>query len=539
MKEKWNEFKKQTTAFWQQSSKTQKAMYISGASVLLIAIIAITIFTSKTNYVALPYTNLTLNEVGQIKEELDERNVDYEIENEGTTIKVPESERDQLTIDLAGQGIPHSGGIDYSFFSENAAWGITDNEFNMMKLDAMQTELANLIKSIEGINDANVMITLPEESVFINDEDEEASASVVLQTDLGFEFKGNQIEMLHHLVSSAIPSLPVENIQIMNQYFEYFEGQSTNVAENDYDFQQNVKKDIERDIKTRLQQMLGTMLGNDQVVVSVTADIDYTNENRVEELVEPVDVDNMEGIPVSIENIHETFEGNQAAGGVAGTGEEDIPNYPAGADGGDGDYELVKDTINYELNHIHREIAETPYKLRDLGIQVVVDNVLEEDGDELVLLSDEEQSTVEEGISSILNSMITTSIDKEYGEMDPEEKVSIVFQPFNGTTPTDAFDGEPAAIPMWVYIVGALALIIIIVLLILFIRNRRNETEETVVESEEVTVQSDVGADSYEVPSLDQLPKTEADIQKEQVEKMAKDQPEEFAKLLRGWISED
>ena len=57
--------------------------------------------------------------------------------------------------------------------------------------------------------------------------------------------------------------------------------------------------------------MLGAMLGNDQVVVSVTADIDYTNENRVEELVEPVDVDNMEGIPVSIENIHETFEGNQ------------------------------------------------------------------------------------------------------------------------------------------------------------------------------------------------------------------------------------
>lgn len=537
MKEKWNEFKKQTTAFWQQSSKVQKAMYISGASVLLIAIIAITIFTSKTNYVALPYTNLTLNEVGQIKEELDERNVDYLIENEGTTIKVPESERDQLTIDLAGQGIPHSGGIDYSFFSENAAWGITDNEFNMMKLDAMQTELANLIKSIEGINDANVMITLPEESVFINDEDEEASASVVLQTDLGFEFKGNQIEMLHHLVSSAIPSLPVENIQIMNQYFEYFEGKSTNLAENEYDFQQNVKKNIERDIKTRLQQMLGTMLGNDQVVVSVTADIDYTNENRVEELVEPVDVDNMEGIPVSIENIHETFEGNQAAGGVAGTGEEDIPNYPAGADGGDGDYELVKETINYELNHIHREIAETPYKLRDLGIQVVVDNVLEEDGDELVLLSEQEQTTVEEGISSILNSMITTSIDKEYGEMDPDEKVSIVFQPFNGTTPSDAFDSDPSSIPMWIYIVGALALIIIIVLLFLFIRNRRKESEETVVESEEVTLERD--PDPYEVPNLEELPKTEADIQKEQVEKMAKDQPEQFAKLLRGWISED
>ena len=39
---------------------------------------------------------------------------------------------------------------------------MTENEFNVLKLDAMQTELANLIKSIEGVNDAKVMITLPE-----------------------------------------------------------------------------------------------------------------------------------------------------------------------------------------------------------------------------------------------------------------------------------------------------------------------------------------------------------------------------------------
>ena len=36
---------------------------------------------------------------------------------------------------------------------------MTDNEFNVLKLDAMQTELANLIKGIDGIKDAKVMIT--------------------------------------------------------------------------------------------------------------------------------------------------------------------------------------------------------------------------------------------------------------------------------------------------------------------------------------------------------------------------------------------
>lgn len=533
MKEKWNEFKNKIVSMWQNSSTKQKAIYCIGILFIMIIIISIAFVTSNTKYVALPYTNLSIEEVAQIKEELDGRGITYELDNGGTIIKVPEEESDQLLVDLAGQGIPRSGSIDYSFFSENASWGVTDNEFNMMKLDAMQTELANLMKGIDGIEDANVMITLPKESVFLSDVDESASASIVLQTDLGFEFKGNQIETLHHLVSAAIPNLPSDNIVIMNQYFEYFDAQSTNVAESDYEFQQNVKKDIERDIQKRLQQMLGAMVGIDRVVVSVTADVDYTNENRIEELVEPVDVDNMEGIPVSIENLHETFEGNQAAGGVVGTGEEDVPNYPAGTNE-DGDYELVKETINYELNRIHREIAETPYKLRDLGIQVVVDNVLDHDGDDVVTLSQQEQSTVEDSIASILNSMITTSIDKEYGEIEPEEKVSIVFQPFNGST-QPLVEGKPTNIPTWVYVTGIVIALLIIGLIIFFRKRRKDNAEQ-----EDVSIANErVNATAFDVQNIEELPKKDSDVQKEQLEKMAKEKPEDFAKLLRSWISED
>ena len=40
--------------------------------------------------------------------------------------------------------------------AENAGFGTTDNEFNMIKLATMQTELANLLKGIEGVKDAKV-----------------------------------------------------------------------------------------------------------------------------------------------------------------------------------------------------------------------------------------------------------------------------------------------------------------------------------------------------------------------------------------------
>lgn len=532
MNEQMKKLIEQLKTIWKNSSKTAKVLFFSVTGILLVAIVVITILTTSKSFVPL-YTNLSPHEVAQIKEELDSQGVPYEITDAGTSIKVPEEHSERLLVELAGKKIPSSGNIDYSFFSENASWGVTDNEFNMMKLDAMQTELANLIKSIDGVEDAEVMITLPEPSVFVSEQGEEASAAIVLHTAFGHEFKENQIESLYHLVSKAVPNLPPENIVIRNQYLEYFD-RNDNGFESEYTYHQTVKRETEKDIQRRLQQMLGTMVGMDRVVVSVTADIDFTQENREEQLVEPVDVDSMEGIPVSIETITETFEGTDVGAGVVGTGEEDIPNYPAGLQGQDGDYELVKDTINYELNRIHRDIVEAPYKVRDLGVQVVIDNVVGVENDQLQLLSQAEQDAVEDGVASILNSIITTSIDKDYGEIEPEEKISIVFQPFSHRDDHITDDDITRSIPLWAYIVGGVLLAIIILLIVLLLRKRRAEEQiepelevATIVEAEE------------EIPDLMDQPKSEADIQREQIEKMARENPEDFAKLLRSWIAND
>src|SRR5699024_12050986 len=118
----------------------------------------------------------------------------------------------------------------------------------------------------------------------------------------------------------------------------------------DHTIDQTVKQDIEPDIQTRPQEMLGTIVGMDNVIVSGTADIDFTEENRVEELVEPVDIDDMEGLPVSIETIQDSYSGHPPPGGVAGTGDEEIPGYEEADDGDEGDYDMTKETINHEYN---------------------------------------------------------------------------------------------------------------------------------------------------------------------------------------------
>ncbi len=537
MKERLQRWRESTFTFWKSRSKGQKGTMIGGAVLIIMLIAAMVFFTANTKFVPL-YNNLSLQEAGQITAELDTRAVPYELENGGASILVPEEQVDSLLLEFASMGLPSSGSIDYSFFSENASWGITENEFSVMKLDAMQTELGNLISGIDGIQDANVMINMPEQPVFADEASGEASVAIMLHTQPGYQFEGNQVEGLYHLVSKAVPNLDPEDIIIMNQYFEYYDRDTQFAGGQDtYSNQQSIKKDVERDIQRRLQQMLGTMLGNENIVVSVTADIDFSQENRTEDLVEPVDLEAMEGIPVSLETIQESYAGQGGPDGVAGTGEEDVANFPAG-DGDDGEYELDKETINYEFNRIRREIVESPYQVRDLGIQVAVNSARQSADGETEFLNQQEQTDVQEGVESILNSIIETSVDGGLQDEEAGANTSIVFQEFSASA-GEQEEPSGAGIPLWLYIAGGILLIVIVILIVMLRRNRAEEEwlEEEIQEEQPLT--SVTNNEEPVIPDLTTAKDTEEVIRRKQLEKIANEKPEEFAKLLRSWMNED
>ena len=520
-------FREQLTEKWKSSSKSQRYGVIGGIAALIILIIILTYMLTSTNMVPL-YSNLSQQEIGQLKAELDERGVSYDIADGGTSILVPEEQSDDLLVDFASQGIPNSGNIDYSFFSENASWGMTDEERQIIEVDALQTELATLIENIDGINRAKVLINRSRETIFVGEETQASSASIVLETDFGYNFTESQVRGLYHLVSKAVPNLPTDNIVIMDQNFNYLDiNNSTNDYGNTYVQNQEIKEQVEKDLQRRVQRMLGTMVGQDKVVVSVTTDIDFTKENRMEELVEPVDLENMEGLPVSVDRITETYTGEDGAPLVEG--ETDIPELQGVEEGqGQSEYEMVRETINNEFNRIQREIVESPYEIRDIGIQVAVDNSTVEDG-EAVVLSAAEQAAVEEDIHSILSSIVNTSISSSVEVEEPLENISVVFQEFSRQ---GEFDAPQVAIPTWLYIVGGILLLAIILLLFLLFRNRREDEQviEEVYEEEEIPDLEDFKIEEKQ---------TESTAKRKQLEQLAKDQPDEFAKLLRSWISED
>src|SRR5690606_26484240 len=101
-----------TKEYWSGRTKKQKTIFIGSALFLIILVAVASIFATRTTLVPL-YSNLSPSETGAIKESLDGRGVVSEIADGGKTIMVPEEVVDTLKVELAAEGIPKSGSIDY------------------------------------------------------------------------------------------------------------------------------------------------------------------------------------------------------------------------------------------------------------------------------------------------------------------------------------------------------------------------------------------------------------------------------------------
>lgn len=533
MKERLKNIKANFSGFWSSRTKVQKGTIIGSIIAILLIASIITYFTTRVTYAPL-FSDLSAAEVGQIKEQLDSKGVKYQVTNGGTAISVPEDQVDNLKVDLASQGFPQSGQIDYSFFSKNAGFGMTDNEFNVLKLASMQTELANLMKDVKGVKDAKVMITLPEKGVFVSDTQQEASASIVLNTEPGYQFTESQIKTLYNLASKSVPNLKPENIVITNQYFEYYDlntqtaSAGDGISSSDSNKQLEIKKQIERDLQRQVQTMLGQLMGAGKAAVTVTTDIDFTQEKREENLVEPVDKENMAGIQISAQKINETYTGTGNAAGGTPEADQNTDNFTdyQSTTNGNGDYEKTEDTVNYEVNRIKRKITESPYRVRDIGIQVLVEPP--KPGDPTSL-----PQATQDNIKNMLASIVRTSIDKnEAGQLtnaQVNQKVTVAVEKMNGKA--QMATAQKSSIPWWIYVIGGILLVVIGLLVFFIVRSRREEYDEDEYDYED--------EEELDIEDISDEKETETTLRRKQLEKMAKEKPDEFAKLLRTWISED
>jgi flagellar M-ring protein FliF len=389
----------------------------------------------------------------------------------------------------------------------------------------MQGELQKMLNSFEAVGRSKVMITLPERSVFLSDTNkEQSSAAVVLQIKPGYTLDQQKIDTMYQLVSKSVKNLPTDNITITEQNGELLPYSKSNgntaTATNAAAMQFQIKKQFEQDIQKNIMSLLGRVLGPGKVVPVVVASMNFDQKVSHENLVTPV-VDK-EGIKISMQKIQKTYTSDgSAVGGVAGTGQTDVPNYPGNTGSGKSTSEENQETDNWEVNRINNDIQSSPFYINDLTISVGVEPP---DPKNINSLTPSAETSIKDLLKQIVSAS-TANRATPFTSAELDARVSVFKHEFAGNGQT-ADTGKTN----WLLYggLGAAAL-----LLAgaggYFISRRRKNAEEIV----------DPVPAKTEYPTIDLDAETSGAQVRKQLETLAKKKPEEFVNLLRTWLVDE
>ncbi|WP_147535373.1 flagellar basal-body MS-ring/collar protein FliF [Bacillus marasmi] len=522
--------KEHFTNYWGARSSKQKGLIIGTFLFLIVALSATIFFASRPQYVPLYEGQLTQREVGDIKAELDKQGfTNYQLSDSGTMIQVPKKDAPELLVSLASSGYPKKNDINYDVFSENLTFGATDRQVDILEREAMQNKVADVLKYVDGIKNAEVILTLPEDSVFIRqDQQENSTASVMVEVEPGVKLDSKQIQALYTLVSRGVPKLPLENITIMNQYSETLAlegGDEDDQSLDKYDKQRKIQKDVEQDIQRGLQSLLGTILGTNKVYVHTFVKMNFDKVKTEENLVQPSN-ENNEGIPISSErNSVSSTGGTKANGGVVGTGETDIPGYVASEDGaGDGSsYEELQEKVNYEVNRINNQITKSPYVIDDITINVGVESNASEP-------NKLPQETLDNIRNVVSNTVRTALGHPELSDDEVEQRITIFPHKFEESESKKA---EEALIWPWIA-GGAAAAVLLVGGIVLWMMRRKRKAAQDEIPFNDLPLQQQ----PQTVDELEYFVEQEMGVET-QLKKLLEQRPEDFSKMLRTWLNEE
>ncbi len=521
------QYRDKVTQYWNSFSKKQKVLLVSTFLFLILAAVVLTMQLSKTEY-EVAFTDLNSSDSAGVINYLDSSNIPYKLSADGKTISVPSTDVALAKVNIGSQGIIQNGSLGYKSFEESSSpIGMTDKEFDVKYNNAINGEVEQLLQRMQGIQDAKVLVNMPKDNIFAGlEEQDKASASVALQFKPGYHPNQAAVDGYFNLVKTAIPNLPIENITITNtdeaELIPTARGGSGGLSS---EVQENMalQKKFENDVRNNVKQFLSQIVGEDKVNVLVASKLNFDKVTSKENLVTPVDEENMKGIEISVQEIQKSYTGaSTPTGGVAGTGQEEVPGYPSADATGNSTSEESSSTVNYEVNRIAKDIISSPYTVKDLTINVAVEPP--EGQTEL-------QQPVQDAIENILVNIVRASL-ADSGDVitdaDLTKKVSVISQGFQ--TATAAETGFQLSTGM-MWGAGALVAALIAAVVILLVRRRRKQNEE---EEEDIPLPV-----ATEFPSITLDSVTNESQVRKQLESLAKKKPDEFVNLLRTWLADE
>jgi flagellar M-ring protein FliF len=303
---------KQLREILSKLSVAQQVLFGLAGAGILIAGIAVALLGGRTDW-RLLYGRLDAAEVGRIVSVLESQKIPHRIVSGGNAIQVSAEQVHSVRAQLAAKGMPKADGTGFEIF-DKPAFGMSDFVQRANYVRALQGELARTLQQIDGVENARVMIVLPENRLVI-DAQRKATASVFLNVRMAGLLTQEAVSAIRFLVSNSVEGLQARDVTVVDNYGAVLsEPSDESSGASAVGGQLQQRKNIERYLTEKLRSMFETILGPGQAVVRVSAEISFDAVTRTSEYYDPAG-----SVPKNQKRTQEITDSvNPIAGGVAG-----------------------------------------------------------------------------------------------------------------------------------------------------------------------------------------------------------------------------
>jgi len=351
-------------AFWSGSSLPQRALVAGLLASAVLVFILLMVWLNQPTFGVL-YSNLAQKDASRVVQMLKKQNVPYKLTSGGTTVLVPEKQIYDLRLQLAGENALQGQGVGFEIFNKSQI-GQTDFVQQVNYQRALQGELARTIAELPQVSSARVHLVLPEKSLFI-EEQNPATASVLLNLQKGKELAEPEVESIVNVVRSAVEGLTKDSITVAdtqgNLLYQPDEEGFSGLSSKQLEYKSN----LERLLQNRIQRMLAPVVGADSILAKVNTELDLSKRTIRKEIYDP-DSAVVRSEKKSRERSSGTTRLESGSPGPAYQGEQ------AGQNSGNSrEMSRSQQTTNFEINKEERQVVVPEGQVERISVAVVVD----------------------------------------------------------------------------------------------------------------------------------------------------------------------
>jgi flagellar M-ring protein FliF len=510
-------------------SPGQKTVAIIAVVAILVGGFLFSSWVSKPTYTPL-FSNLAAADASAIVDKLAASGTPYQLTDGGNTILVPQAQVYDLRLKMSGAGLPAQASSGYALLDKQ---GVSTSEFQQQVTyqRALEGELTNTIKSIDGVQSAVVHLAMPEKSVFAAEE-KKPTAAVLVSLAPGKRLSSQQVQAIVNLTSSSVTGLAPDQVTVADSTGAVLSsagqlGGNAGVA----DARAQATKDYQDRLAAGIQRMLDQVVGPGKSVAQVTTQLDFDQTQTKTEKFSS----NPNAKALNESSTTEKYNGTGGAGGTGVLGPDNIQ--VPGGNGGNGTYQKDTAARQNAVDKVTEVRNSAPGAVTRQSVAVLIDA---------------------KAAANLPAGQVQQLVAAAAGINAARGDTVVVSQmPFDGTAAADAqkalADAQKAdQQAQWMSMAKTGGLVLLVLLLVFFAwraSRKPKRSEVTYAEMERLDADEAAELDAYRAAELTASnrmalevgtrPQVDPHVEKrDEINAMVDKQPDEVAQLLRGWLAD-